>query len=177
MNSRISPEYVEQNRQLHQERPDYGTSGQRYAQVVSGLIRRFDAKSVLDYGAGKCTLQAALLQADPAFGWLEWTNYDPCIEGLDAEPEPADFVACTDVIEHVEEQCIDAVMKDLRRLTLKAAFLAIATRPAAKTLPDGRNAHLMVREPGYWLHRLLFDGWTVDEWRDCGGEVIAVVRP
>ena len=32
----------------------------------------------------------------------------------------------------------------------KFAFFAISTRPAKKTLPDGRNAHLTVQSPDWW---------------------------
>jgi hypothetical protein len=36
----------------------------------------------------------------------------------------------------------------------KNAFLIIATSPAKKFLPDGRNAHLIVETPGWWKERI-----------------------
>lgn len=40
-------------------------------------------------------------------------------------------------------------LDDLRRETRKAGFFAIATHPAEKTLPAGRNAHL-IQHPSAW---------------------------
>jgi 2-polyprenyl-3-methyl-5-hydroxy-6-metoxy-1,4-benzoquinol methylase len=68
---------------------------------------------------------------------------------MDAAPEPHDIVACTDVLEHIEPDCLDDVLKDIRRCTKKVAFLLIATRPAIKVLADGRNAHL-IQQPYTW---------------------------
>ena len=36
----------------------------------------------------------------------------------------------------------------------KNAFLIIATSPAKKFLPDGRNAHLIVETPGWWKDKI-----------------------
>ena len=142
----ISEAYREQNKQLH-ENPHYGVSGSRYAPIVRLLCDKERTYDVLDYGAGKCTLQSAL--------GFEIQNYDPCIPGLDEKPRPADIVACIDVLEHIEPDCIDDVLDDLFRLTKKRAFFVIANRPAKKTLPDGRNAHLIQEGPEWWLPRLM----------------------
>lgn len=139
----ISPEYAKLNEQLHHTRPDYGTSGRQWAAKVAGLARQVQAASILDYGCGKQTLAAAL----PG---LQVVGYDPAVPGLDAPPQPADLVVCTDVLEHVEPEHIDEVLDDLCRVTQKAAFVTVATRPAIKTLADGRNAHLTVQPLAWW---------------------------
>jgi FkbM family methyltransferase len=97
----------------------------------------------LDYGCGKQTLAAALPD-------LRVIGYDPAVPGLDAPPQPADLVVCTDVLEHVEPELIDNVLDDLCRVAKKAAFVTVATRPAVKTLADGRNAHLTVQPLAWW---------------------------
>ena len=56
----ISSEYAQLNAQLHASRPDYGTSGQQWAAVVTHLVAEVGAISVLDYGCGKQTLAKAL---------------------------------------------------------------------------------------------------------------------
>lgn len=148
----ISDEYRALNAQLHRDRPDYGTSGHRWAKAVMDLAKQYGAYTVLDYGAGKSTLKNALPPL--AEHGIRFEEYDPAVPGLDAPPSPADLVVCTDVLEHIEPDCLDAVLADLRRCTLKVAFLEIATRPAVKTLADGRNAHLIVEPPEWWLPKL-----------------------
>ena len=82
-------------------------------------------------------------------------HYDPAIPEWSAPPAPSDFVVCIDVLEHVEPEFIDNVLDDLARLTLKIGFFTVTTVPAKKTLPDGRNAHLIQMPPGWWLPKFL----------------------
>jgi len=164
---KITPEYIEQNRILHAV-GNYGISGQRWAPTVLDVCTRIGSRDVLDYGCGQRTLERAL--------GFPIRNYDPCIPGLDATPEPADVVVCTDVLEHIEPDCLDAVLDDLKRVVRKAGFLVIANRPAMKTLPDGRNAHLIQEGTEWWLPRLKsrFEVAYVSEMQ---GEFAVIVQP
>jgi len=153
VNTIISETYRQLNKQLHDLRPDYGSYGKRWADMAIGMVLEKKAQSFLDYGCGKQTLSRVM-------GWkwrmelgspypLKLVDYDPALPGLDATPEPADVVFCTDVLEHIEPDHLDAVLADLQRVTRNAGFLTVATRPAVKSLPDGRNAHL-IQKPWYW---------------------------
>lgn len=146
----ISEEYRELNRQLHADRPDYGSNGHRFAPQLLQLARSSGITTVLDFGCGKGTL-APVLRANG----LECNEYDPAIEGKDAAPEPAQLVYCGDVAEHVEPEYIDAFLDELRRVTVNALVLTVATRPAAKTLADGRNAHISNHPLEWWLPKLI----------------------
>lgn len=168
----ISEAYRAQNVQLHVERPDYGTSGAKAAGLVDATLRRFGCRSLLDYGCGKQLLVAALRL--PAA--IEVQQYDPAIPGLEADPLPADCVACTDVLEHVEPDCLDAVLDHLRSLALRCVVLLVATREAKKTLPDGRNAHLLVRPMAWWLPQLMAR-WDVFMLQAGNGYFMAVMVP
>jgi FkbM family methyltransferase len=139
----ITREYAQLNKDLHESHSEYGTSGQRWADRVLFLKNKVSAASILDYGCGKQTLAAAL----PA---LNITGYDPALPGLDAPAAPAELVVCTDVLEHVEPDCVEDVLDDLCRVTLRIALVTVATRPAVKVLADGRNAHLTVRPLAWW---------------------------
>ena len=143
----ITEKYRALNRQLHEQRPHYGASGQKCAKMVRDWINRIRPETILDYGCGKQTLQQAIPEA-----FIK--GYDPAIPGLDAPPEPAEFVVCANVLEHVEPECLDAVLNDLKRVTKKVALFVVATRPAIKTLPDGRNAHLIIEPVEWWLPKL-----------------------
>ena len=65
------------------------------------------------------------------------------------------MVACIDVLEHVEPQCLESVLDDLKRLTKRVGLFTVHTEPAKKTLPDGRNAHLIQQPPSWWLPKFL----------------------
>lgn len=142
----ISDDYRNLNKQLHESRPDYGISGAKRASAVVELRRRLHLETILDYGSGKGTLGKAL-----SFPIQE---YDPAIPGKDSLPLPADLVICSDVLEHVEPECLEAVIRDLRRVTKKLLYVVVNTGPANKTLLDGRNAHLIEKPGEWWIEKL-----------------------
>lgn len=144
----ISEDYRQLNARMHVDKPQYGVSGKKYAGHVFALARDLKVGHILDYGCGKQTLKEAISDA------FEVRGYDPAIPGLDAPPEPADLVACTDVLEHIEPDCLDAVLDDLLRVTRRVCYLVICTKAAEKHLADGRNAHLIVEGYEWWLPRL-----------------------
>ena len=164
---KITPGYLEQNRALHAV-GNYGLGGQRWVPTVLNVCKVANSRDVLDYGCGQRTLERNL-------GWAI-RNYDPCIPGLDAPPEPADVVICTDVLEHVEPDCLDEVLDDLQRVTRRIGFFLIATRPAKKILPDGRNAHLIQESVQWWLPKLE-QRFEVSQLNEMSGEFGVIVRP
>lgn len=142
----ITPDYQSLNAELHARVPAYGAGGHKWADFVRALVADTGAKSVLDYGCGKATLAAAL----PG---LKVFSYDPAVAGRQALPASAGVVVCTDVMEHVEPQCTDAVIAHLCGLATRAVFVAVACRPSRKLLADGRPAHLNVQPPAWWHAR------------------------
>ncbi len=147
----ISDEYRELNRQLHNDNPHYGASAVRHVSLIMQLAHRLDTQDILDYGCGKSTLARNMP--------FDIKQYDPAILKFADQPQPADIVVCTDVLEHIEPDHIDNVLLHLQQLTKKAGFFTVATRPAKKTLADGRNAHLIIQPANWWLNKLipLFD--------------------
>jgi 2-polyprenyl-3-methyl-5-hydroxy-6-metoxy-1,4-benzoquinol methylase len=164
----ITPEYLSLQKQLHETNELYGTSGRRYADIVR-QISKWGRASILDYGCGRCTLAEAL---GPAY---KVTNYDPCIEGLDTPPEPHPVVTCTDVLEHIEPDLVDNVLADLRRLTLEKSLLVINTGPAKKILADGRNAHISMHPPEWWMERIEAAGFKVEGHFEEPGNTFGVI--
>jgi len=142
-------------RQLHQNPNMFqGMSLKAFIPEISTLIRDSNIDSVNDYGCGK------------AAAWNEYNLknlwklssvgfYDPGVDEYSTDITiPRALVICIDVLEHVEPDCIDDVLDDIDRLSTKAVFLNICTRPASKILPDGRNAHLLVRPQEWWRKKL-----------------------
>jgi hypothetical protein len=166
----ITEEYKELNRKLHAENPSYGAFSWRHVDKVLALREETESVTVLDWGCGKGTLKTAL-------GNPEWMHeYDPAIPGKDAKPQLADLVVCTDVLEHIEPELLDNVLTHIVRVTAKAAFLLIATRPSSKTLADGTNAHKIIENAAWWRERLE-KYFFILEYVSNGGEVGAVVSP
>lgn len=153
----ISTEYLRMNALLHKKKDMYGAGGASWLQLAEKLLNKFPGASFLDYGCGKGRLGFAIKRK---LG-IDIMEYDPAIEGKNIPPEPADIVMCTDVLEHIEPECIDSVLKDIHRVTLRIAFLAISLRIAKKNLPDGRNAHLIVQPKEWWEARLKDAGFII----------------
>lgn len=168
MNNTFSPEYAKLQADFHQQRPDYGCSGHKYADPIMQLARNLNTRDILDYGCGKCTLQKSIP--------FPIQNYDPFIIEHAGRPLPADLVVCTDVMEHVEEDFLQNVIQDIHALTKRAAFFQIATTPAKKTLPDGRNAHITLHDSNWWLAALL-PFFTVNAMQNMNGGFIMVCEP
>jgi hypothetical protein len=140
----ISESYRAQNAELHQTKASWGSHVDNFIIQAVTLLR---PTSVLDYGCGKRALAQSLGEIV--------RSYDPAIVEYAEPPVAADVVVCCKVLEHVEPDCLDDVLDDLRRLTLRATVLKITTIPSSVTLPDGRNAHLIVEGANYWLPKLI----------------------
>ena len=145
----ISDSYRAQNVQLHNN-PNYGRGGGKWAHRLTG----WEGRDVLDYGCGKGALKKALD--------FDIDEYDPAVEGKDADPVPHDYVVCTDVLEHIEPSNLNDVLEHLQRLTLKEGFFVVSTKHAKKFLPDGRNAHLLVK-PGQWWAELISEYFVITD--------------
>lgn len=142
----ISAEYVKLNRQLHKDNVAYGVGGGKYAPVVLKLCDRLKTTSVLDYGAGKKYLEKAL----PFPIW----SYDPAFPEISESPRPADIVCCFDTMEHIEPDKLLFVLTDLQRCVKKIGYFVIHTALSGKTLADGRNTHLIVKDKDWWCKKL-----------------------
>jgi hypothetical protein len=142
----ITHDYLKLNSEMHSSHAGYGSAGWQWIGPIIYFMRSAGAKTVLDYGAGKATLAAWMPSEYPV------TNYDPVT--FPDEPAPQDFLVCLDVLEHIEPDCLDDVLRHMRSKTKRAGLLVISTREANKTLKDGRNAHLIVQPKEFWIPRV-----------------------
>ena len=148
----ISDEYRRQQEELHRN-PGYGVASVSFAPLVAQVLDAHGAHALLDYGAGKGRLGMTLrqhMQRPPTI-----FHYDPAVAEWAARPAPCEFVACIDVLEHIEPPLLDNVLDDLKRVTAQVGIFTVHTGPARKVLADGRNAHLIQQPPAWWLPKLL----------------------
>ena len=146
----VTPEYKEILEKEHKRDRAWGSTGASKAGKIVRLASAKGIKSILDYGCGKGALKAHMSQQHPEYIISE---YDPGIPGKDTPPEPTDMVVCVDVLEHIEHECVDAVIDDLKRLTVKLLMVDICSHPAGKILLDGRNAHLIQEHGDWWVEK------------------------
>lgn len=125
----------------------------RYLPDLFYIVEGSNIQSVLDYGCGKAELwkQHGLRTLLGVKLFL----YDPGVVEFQKKPGvPADLVICTDVMEHIPENCVDDVLKDIESFSKKAIFFSISTRKASKFLPNGQNAHVTVKPKEWWMEKI-----------------------
>jgi hypothetical protein len=142
----VTPAYQALISQLHAEDENWGRGAKHFVDRIRKIIALTGDADILDYGCGKGSLQELL--------GFPISEYDPGIPGKDSPPKPANLVVCAEVLEHVEPECLDAVLADLRRCTRRIGFFAIPHNPAIHNLPDGRNTHINVHPHGWWVAKL-----------------------
>jgi 2-polyprenyl-3-methyl-5-hydroxy-6-metoxy-1,4-benzoquinol methylase len=172
----ISDAYREQQEAMHRMPRGYGgVNSVAYGSDVLAIIEEENAQEVLDYGAGKGHLGEYLFRN--GFKGV-YIPYDPGIAYWSETPKPCEMVVCMDVLEHIEPDLLDNVLADLQRVTIKSGVFSVHSRPAKKSLPDGRNAHLTIEPPQWWQAKIA-KHFTIVQWAEAfakrDGEVCGAV--
>lgn len=150
----LSEEYRSTLKEMHRRGGKKGwgrTSSTTFLKTILELVDEKQEKVILDYGAGAGNLRKTLAEIRPD---LKVIDFDPGRDDACAPAEPCDFVVCNDVFEHVEPAYLEAFFEDLVRVTNKWAYFTVCMTPAIKTLPDGRNAHLIVEPFSWWIQQV-----------------------
>ncbi len=130
----------------------WGNSAHKHVPAVVALINEIEAKSVLDYGCGKGSLFNSIPVTASNIN-TSWHQYDPGILLKDEPPTGKyDLVCCIDVLEHIEPEHLDITLVEIKELIKKLGYFVISTRKAVHILPDGRNAHLIIRSAKWWMN-------------------------
>lgn len=174
----ITPEYAALQKQMHDSKEHYGTSGTNYADsvfmIACKMSKGMDHVDILDYGCGKGSFKKAIIENYHIFAHaLKIHEYDPNITGKDAPPLPADIVVCTDVLEHVEPQCTQATLRHIASLAKQVAVIGVCVKPATKSLPDGRNAHINIRQHDWW-YRNIKKYFKISDYKEMENNLIIV---
>lgn len=155
----ISETQRQLNAALHQKDNNYGNrdNGAGLAALLPIAVARMHelgmCNSVLDYGTGKGALVNRLIDEVPKT--INVRGYDPAIPHFSEKPsESFDILTCLDVLEHVEMDSIGPVLQDIKNLTKNFCYLVIDLQPAVKKLADGRNAHILLAPPDWWISRI-----------------------
>ena len=154
----ISKDQRALNKALHQQNDNYGNRSDaaglasRLGLAVQRMHEMNKCNSVLDYGTGKGKLVDRLRKELPDA--INVSGYDPAVDKYSQRPNSsADILTCLDVLEHIEMSSIDAVLEDIKNLTNRFCYIVIDLQPAVKKLADGRNAHILLAPPDWWISK------------------------
>ena len=150
-----------------------------YKHNVFNLIKENNVKNILDYGCGKAKFHSILFNNKKVPGspmGIDITPYDPAVPEFANKPTGQyDLVLCVDVMEHVQEDKVEEVLKDIFTFSNRI-FLTITCYPATQVLLNGKNAHYTIKEPDWWKEKLKpYDGSYISIFQtkpDRGGKTI-----
>ena len=136
---------IEQYQSLHKNQK-YGKSAKSAGPSLKLCISELVPHRILEYGCGQSELYKSFTRTGVVFD-----RYDPAISNYKNIPGNSyDFIINTDVLEHIPEEDVPAVLQHLRELS-PHVFLRICTRPARTILANGQNAHPTVWPKEKWL--------------------------
>lgn len=128
-------------------------NGAKAYKLVKSFVNEYSPTSILDYGCGQGGLIATIKEFHPD---ITVSGYDPGNLNFNTVPTSTfDAVVSTDAIEHIEPEFLEVTLTKIGDLMERCGFFRIACYPAKKSLPDGRNAHLIVQPPDWWQKQVL----------------------
>jgi SAM-dependent methyltransferase len=91
-----------------------------------------------------------------------WRNHEVdryCVVGsaedIPFRSDSFDIVTCTDVFEHIPEENVPAVLREMYRVGNNHFFFAIALKAAYEKMPhDGSEPHICVKTPEWWVGQM-----------------------
>lgn len=177
----ISTEYKALQRDLHRRfNYGYGADVPEIMQLLR-VLRPVDRPiRLLDYGCGQGALKKAIEEDARMAPFIHVWEYDPAVKGKEAAPDRGSaFVVCADVLEHIEPELLDNVLKHLAECTIELCIMIIATNPSKKIMKDGRQAHICLLPAEEW-HTELSKHFLLGMFHDRtkqGKGVLAIGRP
>lgn len=142
--------YLEAYRELHLKKKFRGYSIKPYVADIAHALRDYDAKTLLDYGCGQ-GFQYTRRNVHKVWG-VAPTLYDPAVPRFSKKPQVTfDGVICTDVLEHIPEDELTESLREIFGFANKFVFFSVCTGPSKKTFPNGKNLHVTIHGPDWWL--------------------------
>jgi cyclopropane fatty-acyl-phospholipid synthase-like methyltransferase len=131
--------------------------------LVQDFLKNESPKSLIDFGCAHGAMIDRIKNDFPNI--LTVDGYDPGVKKYESFPNRQyDCLISNDVIEHIEPEYLDSTLIAMNKLFTKSAWLIIACYPAKKILLDGRNAHISLHTPDWWIKKIkeTFTQSTID---------------
>lgn len=154
------PEWKEVDlyKSLYKANPNYDRVNNSHVSTVSGLIKHFKIKSMLDFGCGRRFMLIKHLHAKHPK--VKFLGYDPVIDiktnisTNEYDDTTMEMVTSTDCFEHIPEQELDQCFDLISLKNPRVLFFVVSTRWATTILSDGSNAHKTVKNGEWWLKKM-----------------------
>jgi hypothetical protein len=130
-----------------------GLSILQHAELLGDLIYGHKAWSLLDYGCGQGAAWREPHSLHDKLGTLAPVLYDPAFPEHDKLPAPGtkfDGVLCSDVLEHIPENELQAFIANLFSYSKGFVWASVCCRPAKKLFANGQNMHVTIRPMTWW---------------------------
>ncbi len=148
----ITDQYKKHLQELH-SRNKFSEKNLWYDEIKNFISNEPLPASLLDFGCSHGSLIRKIKQDFPEIEIVD--GYDPGVFEFEKKPNRKyEMLTSTDVIEHIEPNFLDETLVYIDSLYEKTAWIIIACYPAKKFLPDGRNAHLIIESPEWWIRKL-----------------------
>lgn len=149
----ISPDYINKIKKMY-DKNQMGENSKRKKPRLYHLpkfIKKYNPNSVIDYGCGKGSIVKYYKNIIQTVD-----GYDPCVKEFENIPDKKyDFLISIDVLEHFELDFLSKNLSLLDNLFEKAAYIDVHTQASKTFLPDGRNTHLIQKQPDWWQNQIL----------------------
>jgi 2-polyprenyl-3-methyl-5-hydroxy-6-metoxy-1,4-benzoquinol methylase len=152
------------------------------------LLGMQSGESLTDYGSGtgrasfafhehKVMNVTAVDFADNAFEYATGPGYINFVHAClwDLPEIESDWAYCTDVMEHIPTEKVDAVIDGIAKRTRKGAYFNVATRPDNLGALIGRKLHMTVM-PGIGWQTILSKYFAHVEMREREGEATFICK-
>lgn len=111
---------------------------------------------MLDFGCGRGDAYRSPHKVYHQWGFMRQnvTLYDPAFNRDNGLPHGQfDLVVCSDVLEHIPEDEVDAFIGRLFGHAKRAVWASVCCRPAKKLFPDGTNLHVTIQSYEWWKEK------------------------
>jgi cyclopropane fatty-acyl-phospholipid synthase-like methyltransferase len=148
---------VEIYKEMHKDENLYaGSALTLHKESIQQYLSIKQCQSILDYGCGKGIQYSKEKIHENYFYGIMPSLYDPAVEQFSKLPKGKfDAVICTDVFEHVEEEHLEKIIKEIYSKANKFVYLGVCNSLADSFLPDGRNSHVTLHSIDWWIDKIL----------------------
>jgi hypothetical protein len=154
MESLVSNEYRELLEQKHiKDKGFWGGHIDSKIKFIYNYALEYNCNSILDYGAGSSHFINDINRLYPNHSFTI-NEYEPGRKELAKDPPTSDMTVCLDVLEHIEPEKIDNVLKHIYNKTNKIMYFTICTVLSYSTFPNGQNLHLIIENKDWWMKKL-----------------------
>lgn len=150
----VSKEYQDKLTNYHKtSKVPWGGGLEGKVKFIHSYALEYNCNSILDYGAGSSYFIKEINIQYPNHPFII-NEYEPGRKELAKDPPSSDMTVCLDVLEHIEPEKLDNVLKHINDKTNKIMYFSACLVPSFGSFSDGGNLHLIIEDKDWWLEKL-----------------------